>query len=125
MIIIHNEVGASIFSRKFGQWNLDTDLIGGFLTAIQSFGSEIKQKTIPIKRMEYQEFEILMEQGKHVIMALLIDEKESDWMRQKLGLFLTEFEKEYESVLIDWSGELFAFKNVGLLVDKVFELYRI
>ena len=115
----------SIFSRKFGEWDLDTDLIAGFLTAIQSFGSEIKQKSIPIQRMEYKEFEILLEQGDKTFIALLIDEKESNWMREKLKTFLTEFEKEYEGSLKEWSGELFSFKNVGFLVDKVFELFRV
>ena len=99
--------------------------MGGFLTAIQSLSSEIKQKEIPIKRMEYKEFEILIEPGDYVFVALFIDGKESDWLRKKLNLFTQEFESMYENKLKNWLGELGAFEKSGFLVDKIFELFRV
>jgi prenyltransferase beta subunit/DNA repair exonuclease SbcCD ATPase subunit len=125
LMVIHYRVGASVYSRRLGHWEMDSDLIGGFLTAMQDFSAEIKKKRIPMKRMEYKEFEILIEQGKYVFVALFIDGKESDWIRKKLQAYVKKFEKYFESNLVHWKGELRSFSNSGFLVDEVFELYRV
>ncbi|MHA1301167.1 MAG: prenyltransferase/squalene oxidase repeat-containing protein [Candidatus Helarchaeota archaeon] len=125
LMVIHNNIGATVYNRKLGEWELDPDLIGGFLTAIQSFGSEIKKEKETIKSMEYKGFGIVMEQGEYVLTALFIDGKESDWTRKKVKQFVKEFEKEFGDALKDWKGEVATFKKSGFLVDKVFELFRV
>ena len=125
LMVIHNEVGATVYNRKLGAWQMDSDLIGGFLTAMQDFSLEIKKQRIPIERMEYKEFEIMLEQGKYVLVALFIDGKGSDWLRNKQQLYVKKFEKYFESNLKHWKGELTFFNNSGFLVDEVFELYRV
>ncbi|MHA1376765.1 MAG: prenyltransferase/squalene oxidase repeat-containing protein [Candidatus Helarchaeota archaeon] len=125
LMVIHNRVGATVYNRQLGEWKLDPDLIGGFLTAIQSFGSEIKKEKETIKSMEYKGFEIVMEQGKYTLVALFIDGKESEWNRKKIKLFVEEFEKEFEEDLKNWMGEVSTFRRSGFLVDKVFELFRL
>ncbi len=125
IIVIHNQVGATIYNRKLGDWQVDSDLIGGFLTAIQDFSLEIKKKRIPIEKMAYQEFEIMLEQGENILVALFIDGKGSEWIREKQKIFVNKFEKYYKSNLKDWRGELTSFSNAGYLVDEVFELYRV
>jgi len=125
LMVIHNDVGATVYSRKLGTWQMDSDLIGGFLTAMQDFSLEIKKKQIPIKRMEYKEFEIILEQGKYILVALFIDGKGSDWLAKKHQLYVKKFEKYFESNLKHWKGELTFFNNSGFLVDEVFELYRV
>ena len=125
LMVIHNDVGATVYSRKLGTWQMDSDLIGGFLTAMQDFSLEIKKKQIPIKRMEYKEFEIILEQGKYILVALFIDGKGSDWLLKKQQLYVKKFEKYFSSNLQHWKGELTFFNNSGFLVDEVFELYRV
>ncbi|NVM03799.1 MAG: hypothetical protein HWN67_15825 [Candidatus Helarchaeota archaeon] len=125
LMVIHNEVGASVYNRQLGDWDLDPNLMSGFLSAIQTLSSEIKKKMIPMKRMEYKDFEIIMEQGDYVLVALFIDGRESDWLRSKLKSYVIEFEKEYGEQLEGWSGELTTFRKSGFLVDKAFELFRI
>ena len=125
LMVIHYRVGASVYSRKLGHWKMDSDMIGGFLTAMQDFSAEIKKKNIPMKRMEYKEFEILIEQGRYIFAALFVDGKESDWLRKKLQSYVKKFEKYFESSLRQWRGELRTFSNSGFLVDEVFELYRV
>ncbi|MFX0132217.1 MAG: prenyltransferase/squalene oxidase repeat-containing protein [Candidatus Hodarchaeota archaeon] len=125
LMVIHNEVGASVYNRQLGDWDLDPNLMSGFLSAIQTFSSEIKKKEIPMKRMEYKDFEIIMEQGDYILVALFIDGKESDWIRSKLKSYVIEFEKEYDEQLKGWSGELTTFRKSGFLVDKAFELFRV
>lgn len=125
IIVVHTQVGATIYNRKLGDWQMEADLIGGFLSAIQDFSLEIKKKQIPIEKMAYKEFEIMLEQGNYVLIALFIDGKGSDWIREKQKLFVKKFEKYYESNLKNWRGELTHFSNAGYLVDEVFELYRV
>lgn len=125
LMVIHNDVGATVYNRKLGTWQMDSDLIGGFLTAMQDFSLEIKKQRIPIERMEYKEFEIMLEQGKFILVALFIDGKGSDWLRKKQQLYVKKFEKYFESNLKHWKGELTFFNNSGFLVDEVFELYRV
>ena len=125
LMVIHYRVGASVYSRKLGHWKMDSDMIGGFLTAMQDFSAEIKKRNIPMKRMEYKEFEILLEQGKYIFAALFIDGKETNWIRDKLRSYVRKFEKYFESNLKQWQGELRVFSNSGFLVDDVFELYRV
>ncbi|MFX1449903.1 MAG: hypothetical protein ACFFCM_03605, partial [Promethearchaeota archaeon] len=125
IMVIHSGVGASVYNRQLGDWNLDPDLLGGFLSAILSFSSEIKKRSIPMKRMEYKEFEIVMEQGDYTLAALFIDGKESEWLRDKLKVYVSEFEKEYKEQLKEWKGEVASFRESGFLVDKAFELFRI
>ncbi len=125
LMVIHYRVGASVYSRKLGHWKMDSDMIGGFLTAMQDFSAEIKKRNIPMKRMEYKEFEILLEQGKYIFAALFIDGKETNWIRDKLRSYVKKFEKHFESNLKQWQGELRVFSNSGFLVDDVFELYRV
>ncbi len=124
LLIIHREVGSSLFHRKLGTWEIDPDLISGFLSAIGSFGAEIKSKTVPIQKMAYQEFEIILNQGKYIVAALILSGNSSSWHEQKLAALTKEFEKEFEENLKIWSGELTQFKSAGLMVDRVFELFR-
>ncbi|NVM52060.1 MAG: hypothetical protein HWN66_00060 [Candidatus Helarchaeota archaeon] len=124
LLIIHRSVGSALYHRKFGTWEIDPDLISGFLTAIQSFGSEIKAKSVPIRKMAYKEFEILLNQGELVVTALIVDGKTSEWHEMKLATFMKEFEDKFRENLAVWSGELTQFKTAGLMIDQIFELYR-
>jgi hypothetical protein len=92
---------------------------------MQDFSEEIKKKKIPMKRMEYKEFDILIEQGKYVFVALFIDGKETNWIRNKLKSYVNKFEKYFESSLKQWRGELRSFSSSGFLADESFELYRV
>ncbi len=125
LIVIHRNVGSSLFYRKLGTWELDPDLISGFLSAIWSFGSEIKSKTVPIQKMAYKEFEILLNQGEFIISALILAGNISTWHETKLAEFTTEFEMQFQENLKKYSGEITQFKSAGLIVDRIFELFRV
>ena len=125
IIVVHANIGASLYSRKLGDWNINSDIIGGFLTAIQNFSSEINKKKILIESLKYQDFEILIAQGTYIFTALFINGKESDWLRNKTKLFIEEFERNYQHDLKYWKGELNIFKNSSYLIDKTFETYRV
>ena len=125
LLVIHRVVGATLFHRQFGTWEINPDLISGFLTAIQSFGSEIKSETAAIRKMAYKGFEILLNQGELTFAALIVDGATSEWHEKKLAEFNKEFEREFHNNLKNWSGELTQFKSAGLMIDRIFELFRV
>ncbi|MFX0132938.1 MAG: hypothetical protein ACFFDN_04760 [Candidatus Hodarchaeota archaeon] len=125
IIIIHKLFGATIYDKKMGEWELDPDLIGGFLGVLQTFSSEIKRKDAPMRKMEYKDFEIILEQGNYAIFSLFIDGNESDWIREKLSVFRKEFETQFEQNFKEWSGETTIFEKSDFLVERIFELYRL
>ena len=128
---IHHESGITVYNKKLGDWELDPSLVGGFLNAVQSFSHEIKRVNHETKqsegmhKMEYKDFEILFEEGKYTLMSLIIDGKESNWLREKLNLFTTEFERKFEERFKNWTSELSVFEKSESLVDRIFELYRL
>ncbi len=125
VIVIHKHSSVTVYDKKLGDWKFNPLLIGGFINALQSLSFEIKDVDIPMKKMEYEDFDIIMEQGKHCIAALFIDGQESDWLREKLANFISEFESDFKDKFKNWSGDLTDFKKSEILIDRIFELYRI
>ena len=68
--LIHREIGCTILEQTFKplQKELDSDLIGGFITAILSFSHEIADESI--ERMELQSFSIQYFISDHYIIAV-------------------------------------------------------
>ena len=51
--------------------DLEPDLISGFLSAIQSFGTELSKEEVPMKKIAYKNLEIELYLGETTICALL------------------------------------------------------
>ena len=74
--------------------------------------------------MAYKGFEILLNQGDSIFAALIFDGATSEWREKQLALFTKEFEREFHENLKAWTGELNQFKSAGLMIDRIFELFR-
>lgn len=55
MILIVGKGGLSLFSQIFSETQINDQLVGGFLSAINSFGSEFFENTETLDRIMYQE----------------------------------------------------------------------
>ncbi|MFX0138200.1 MAG: hypothetical protein ACFFDN_31450 [Candidatus Hodarchaeota archaeon] len=120
LMILHQTSGVSIFSHNFSGIELDSDLMGGFLTAIQSFGTEISRETTPIKKLEYKAFEISMEDGKFIRAALILVGPITSYLKSKLLEFITEFESKYENHLVNWTGNISLFRGIREFTEELF-----
>ncbi|MFX1510994.1 MAG: tetratricopeptide repeat protein [Promethearchaeota archaeon] len=61
MLLILSKTGLSLFSRAFGEESrVDDQLVGGFLTALTSFGSEIFTEAGAIDRIMYEEYTVAL-----------------------------------------------------------------
>ncbi|MFW9952032.1 MAG: hypothetical protein ACFFKA_18080, partial [Candidatus Thorarchaeota archaeon] len=126
IMIIHKEVGVSIFNKQISLEDIDSDLISGFLQAISQFRSEIKKGSIATKgkefEMDYGDFKIVIADGDYVRVALILDGSPSEKLKDNLWLFTEDFEKRFTPHLKAFTGELTAFRTADDLIEKHFNI---
>ncbi|MFX1293596.1 MAG: hypothetical protein ACFFD2_01870 [Promethearchaeota archaeon] len=122
LMIIYKENGLVLFTHAFGEIEINSDLIGGFLTAIQSFGMEISQKDTPVTKLAYKDFELELKDGTFVRIALVLSGKGNTLITEKLNLFTTDFEKKFKAKLKSWTGNIDPFKDLGPVINKNFNI---
>lgn len=112
ILIVSRDSGLSIYSRSFTDLPVDADLISGFLTAISSFGEEIKGKMKDDGRFEegleelsYKQFKIVVNDGEKVRTAVLLLNEASHSLKRKLKEFNLKFEEYFTPELQTWQGE--------------------
>ncbi|MFX1452572.1 MAG: hypothetical protein ACFFCM_17170, partial [Promethearchaeota archaeon] len=121
LMVIVKSSGVVLTAYSFIDEELDGDLIGGFLTAIQSFGLEISKKETPMKRLSYHDFEIEIEDGKYVRIALILLGEPTPLITQELFEFCKRFELKFESILQDFQGNISEFeKETPSLINEIF-----
>ena len=120
LMIINKDSGLILYTHHFTEDSVDTDLIGGFLTAIQSFGSEISKKETSMKKLSYEHFEIEIVTGKYVYVALITSGFPTEFTTQSLSNFIKRFEMEYEKEIQEFYGNISIFKDVKRILDSIF-----
>ncbi|MFX0138923.1 MAG: hypothetical protein ACFFDN_35105 [Candidatus Hodarchaeota archaeon] len=120
LIVIEKVSGISIYRYNFTQSTINPDLIGGFLTAIQSFGSEIagKEEGASMTKLAYKNFEIALDDEKKVRAALILKGRPTEDITNRLRTYIKEFESKFKEELINWSGDTDIFKPADDLIKK-------
>ncbi|MBD3227998.1 MAG: hypothetical protein GF329_07395 [Candidatus Lokiarchaeota archaeon] len=123
LLILHKQVGITIYSVNFSDQELDPDLVSGFLSAISSFGMELSGgQSIGIRKMEYESLKIVLQQGNYVNVGLILDDFPEDWLDLRLKTFVRALENQYKQYLENWTGDVRPFKTIGKLFAKIFEI---
>ncbi|MHA1382602.1 MAG: hypothetical protein ACTSR3_02470 [Candidatus Helarchaeota archaeon] len=122
VIIIHKESGLAIYQENLGSVKTDADLISGFLTAIQNFGTEISQKDTSVLGLAYQNYHIEVETGDFIQAVLLLNGKLNSYLAQRLTKFVKEFERKYEKSLQNFLGNVSQFTDTKSIVHNIFGL---
>ncbi len=114
-LTILDKNGSSIYSREFGEKSdIDDQLIGGFLTALNSFLSEAFSTSGSIDRIKYKEFTFVMKPSDDIIFCYIF-KGHSYYAIQKLETFVNNV-KETPNV---W--EIFDyFVKTGIISDDRF-----
>ncbi|MFX0188344.1 MAG: hypothetical protein ACFE8A_11485 [Candidatus Hodarchaeota archaeon] len=126
IMVIHKDVGVTLYSKQISM-ELDSDLIGGFITAISQFRSEIKK---PIEglgmgtgfEMDYYDFKIDMADGKYVRTALILEGIPSEKLKENQKMFTNNFETKFAPLLEDFTGDVQPFRETDALIEKFFNL---
>ncbi len=126
LLIIHKDAGVTIYNKQVSM-ELDSDLIGGFLTAISQFRSELKKDSIPKSadqgiEMDYYDFKIVITDGNYVRVALILDGIPSERLNESQWEFTRRFEMKHQASLKDFTGDIRTFKETDDLVDQIFNI---
>ncbi len=121
LMIIDKSSGLTLHEYNFTESKIDPDLLGGFLTAIQSFGSELSQTETSMTKLAYKNFEIALDDAENIRAALILKGQPIDSIIKKLNVYINEFESKFKKELKTWSGNVALFKSASELVKKIFE----
>ncbi|GAH57482.1 unnamed protein product, partial [marine sediment metagenome] len=94
------------------------ELIGGFLSAVSSFGKEMATQEA-LNEISYGDKMLLLADGEYIRVALVLGRKASLILHRHLKEFIDTFGKMFKDDLPNWRGQLNPFKNAGLIVDEI------
>lgn len=84
---------------------MDKELVSGFLSAMDSFVSEIGGTT-SMNEINYKGFYIHAVYGEYVKLALFLSRPASQSLKERLAYFLNHFEEHYHDQILN-------FKEIG------------
>ncbi len=120
LMLIHKNTGLSLFTYNFSEEALDSDLISGFLTAIQSFGKEVSKQETKMRRLSYEHFEISLTDGDLTVAALTTTGHPNQLTAAAIEKFVQQFEARYRQGLEEFRGNVAQFDGTKDLVDDIF-----
>ncbi|HUY00328.1 MAG TPA: hypothetical protein VMV49_12275, partial [Candidatus Deferrimicrobium sp.] len=120
MLVIETRSGVTLFQHNFSETSTDPDLISGFLSAVQSFGTELTNEGSDMKKLAYKDFEIEMNIGDYIRVALFLKGQNTKYLVKNLVNFINAFERKYEDSLKQWMGDVSKFRDGTILVKNMF-----
>ena len=118
-MVIHKSSG-KIPYFKIRNDLIDPDLVGGYLTALQSLGNELISKTSSMKEVTFEDFQIKLEDGEYTRIALILLKNPSKSIATFISNIMTNFIEKFEVVfnkkLRNWDGSLNSFKSLDFMV---------
>jgi len=108
LLILHKRTGMSLDSLSWTKTPLDPDLVSGFISAIDSFGSSIKDSSI-LQEIKYKGFSISCAETNYTKGCLFLKEEPSQRLRELLLIGLHKWEHSLEKDLANFQGYLNPF----------------
>jgi hypothetical protein len=127
ILIIHKEVGVSIYNKQTALEGLDSDLISGFLQAISQFRHEFSKGAKDLQaskgfEMDYYDFKIIIVDGDFARVALILDKSPSDQLKYNQTAFANAFEVKFRPYLENFTGDITPFRETDSLIEKYFNI---
>jgi hypothetical protein len=117
--LVRREGGEPIIGIPYREMSVDPDLVASFVLAVIIF--ENRQ----LKTFTKEGYVVVIEEGKHVVGLLIIDRVDDDSLfRESLIKIIKKFEKDYESQLNNWKGDIRPFREFALNILEVYP-YRL
>jgi hypothetical protein len=102
LMIIDKNSGLNIISHTREEIPMDQELISGFMSAMDSFVSEIGG-TASMNEISYKGFYIHAAYGNFIKLALFLSEPAPQSLKERLAYFLNHFEEHYHDQIIDFN----------------------
>ncbi len=121
VILIHSFSGVPLFSQGFGK-EIDVSLTSGFLSAVGTFTEEMAGETEKrygvFSEIGREGFWILIYEGHKSKAALLVGEKLGPLLKQRITIFMREFEKKFADELEVFNGFISTFSGSTDILEK-------
>ncbi|MHA1770261.1 MAG: hypothetical protein ACTSYL_01900 [Candidatus Thorarchaeota archaeon] len=117
--ILIADSGLCVLDRKYGEADMDPNLISGFLTALIQFGRELSSGN-RVHVIDFGAFDICLSLRENVIVAAIVDKvDDTNAAMAVLADVNNAFVKEFKQVLVNWDGNLEPFENFGKILDDI------
>ncbi len=111
--------GLCVLDRKYGEADIDPNLISGFLTALIQFGRELSSGN-RVHVIDFGAFDICLSLKDNVIVAGIIDKiDDTNTAMAILADVNNAFVKKYAEILQDWDGNLEPFEEFRRTIDEI------
>ncbi len=124
ILVIHKGSGLCLFNYKFSPGAIDPDLMAGFLSAIQSFGTEFRtsaeESGAGMRRLSYKDFEIALEESEYVRVALVAIGKVTTYLEDRLKDFIKLFSGQFYGELANFRGMVSIFDSTTEIIKTIF-----
>ncbi|MCD6461356.1 MAG: hypothetical protein J7L61_01275 [Thermoplasmata archaeon] len=102
----------------------DEDILGGMLSAVQNFikdsFGEMGGETDSLKRLQYGNLEIHVENGRYTFMAVVLEGRGTELLHQKMRAALEAIEGHFGGLLADWDGDLEPLQPIRGYLEREF-----
>jgi hypothetical protein len=123
MYVIYND-GRMITSLMDEEAKVDSDIMSSMLTAINDFVKDSFQTSGNLGSIDYGENQIILERGKHSILASVVYGESNRDLRSRMGRALTKIESDYASKLRSWDGDVDSLSSTVEHLQPVMDLSK-
>jgi hypothetical protein len=131
ILLIDKESGLKMLSYSVLGAEIDADLISGFIQANITFSESGKvslsgsryAKNHQFYEFQYQNFNILLKDGKFIRLCLILDQQASDNMRSDILHFLQEYEEFFNEEITNFKK--FGYFNVENMTEYLEDALKI
>ena len=120
LMIIDKDSGLNIISHSSEENSMEKELISGFLSAMDSFVSEIGGSA-SMNEISYKGFYVHAAYGQFIKMALFLSKPANQNLKERLAYLLNQFEEHYHDQILQFTktGNTAVFD-----IDKIIELIK-
>lgn len=125
LLVIDPDSGITIISHSSEDYPVDKELISGFLSAMDSFVSEIGGTT-SMKEISYKGLYIHATYGKDVKLALFLSKPAHQSLKERLVYFLNQFEEHYTDQIKAFQRtanvSVFDYQKISSLIKEILSI---
>ncbi len=101
---------------------IDKDVLSGMLTAVQSFVKDsFGSMNTTLKRLEMQDFTVLIEPGKHISVVGITRDKDNRELNDHLLRMMREVDSEMAEKFEAWDGDMESIRDIDKYIQKLLE----
>lgn len=123
LFVMYSKTGLPIFTYDFSGGELPSTLLSGFISAVNSFYSEISgemDRDSQLRDIHYKDLHLSLREGKYVVSVLILDASPSEELTESLANFTFAFEDKFKPQLEKFDGRIDVFDPAFKVVEASF-----